>query len=54
MIPHQRDKGNEANPERFEMIKKTSSTMQNDGLNNLDYDVSFVALNKLSIRLRLC
>ena len=54
MIPHQRDKGNEANPERFEMIKKTSSTMQNDGLNNLNYDVSYVALNNVPTQLRLC
>ena len=47
MITHERDKGNEANPQRFELIKKTRKTMQNDGLNNLDYDVISKEINPL-------
>ena len=47
MITHERDKGNEANPQRFDLIKKTQKTMQNDGLNNLDYDVISKEINPL-------
>nr|CAB3224891.1 beta-1,4-galactosyltransferase 2 [Phallusia mammillata] len=39
MISHQRERGNEANPERFKMIQKTHQTMNQDGLNTLKYQV---------------
>ena len=41
MISHKREVGNEANPHRFDMIKKTPLTMSRDGLNSLKYDVSW-------------
>ena len=40
MISHKREKGNEENPQRFDLIRKTHLTMNNDGLNSLKYDVS--------------
>ena len=41
MIHHNRDLGNEANPERFKLIRKTHITMKKDGLNSLKYNVNF-------------
>uniref|UniRef100_H2ZBZ8 Beta-1,4-galactosyltransferase n=1 Tax=Ciona savignyi TaxID=51511 RepID=H2ZBZ8_CIOSA len=37
MISHAREKGNEPNPKRFDMIRQTASTMKTDGLNSLSY-----------------
>lgn len=45
MISHQREKGNEANPDRFKMIQKTRQTMEKDGLNMLKYNVIVLLLN---------
>ncbi|XP_019899304.1 beta-1,4-galactosyltransferase 1-like [Esox lucius] len=39
MIPHTRDKNNEDNPHRFERIAHTLTTMDEDGLNSLEYKV---------------
>ncbi|CAK8674838.1 beta-1,4-galactosyltransferase 4-like [Clavelina lepadiformis] len=39
MISHQREKGNEVNPQRFDLIRKTGSTMATDGLSSLKYKV---------------
>ncbi|XP_039251674.2 beta-1,4-galactosyltransferase 2-like [Styela clava] len=39
MITHKHEKGNEANPRRFEMIRKTRLTYQKDGLNSIQYKV---------------
>ncbi|XP_060708701.1 beta-1,4-galactosyltransferase 3-like [Hemiscyllium ocellatum] len=37
MVKHSRDKGNEENPKRWNLLTKTSSTWKQTGLNNLDY-----------------
>nr|XP_002130226.1 beta-1,4-galactosyltransferase 2 [Ciona intestinalis] len=47
MITHQREKGNEPNPKRFDQIRRTKDTMANDGLNTLEYKVVSKQKNKL-------
>ncbi|XP_043936446.1 beta-1,4-galactosyltransferase 3-like [Protopterus annectens] len=37
MISHKRDKGNEKNPERFQLLKNATLRWEEDGLNNLEY-----------------
>jgi len=37
MVKHQRDKGNEVNPQRFALLNKVKSRYLTDGLNNLKY-----------------
>lgn len=39
MITHKHEKGNEANPKRFEMIRKTRQTFEKDGINSIKYKV---------------
>ena len=38
-IPHERDKHNEPNPERFDLLARTRWTMKTDGINSLSYKV---------------
>lgn len=37
MIKHERDKGNEKNPERYKLLKNATSRWEDDGLNDLEY-----------------
>ena len=39
MISHQRETGNEPNPQRFDMIRFTNRNWKKDGLNSLEYKV---------------
>ncbi|CAK6964266.1 beta-1%2C4-galactosyltransferase 3 [Scomber scombrus] len=39
MIKHKRDKGNDVNPKRFNMLAKTRQTWKRDGMNTVDYEV---------------
>ncbi|KAL1023684.1 hypothetical protein UPYG_G00044540 [Umbra pygmaea] len=47
MIPHKRDKHNEANPHRFRRVSDTFLMMNRDGLNSLNYKVVSVQKNFL-------
>ncbi|XP_030061899.1 beta-1,4-galactosyltransferase 2 [Microcaecilia unicolor] len=47
MIKHERDKHNEANPQRFTKIQNTKMTMKRDGINSLQYHVINVAKHPL-------
>ncbi|XP_069387298.1 beta-1,4-galactosyltransferase 1 [Paralichthys olivaceus] len=47
MIRHERDKQNEANPQRFNRIAHTRETMHKDGINSLSYKV--VKLDKFDL-----
>ncbi|XP_076822757.1 beta-1,4-galactosyltransferase 4-like [Clavelina lepadiformis] len=38
-LPHQRDKGNPLNPNRFRLLHTTASRMKTDGLNSVKYEV---------------
>lgn len=39
MIKHKGDRGNEQNPRRFDLLKRTRLNWRSDGLNSLTYDL---------------
>ncbi|XP_067950193.1 beta-1,4-galactosyltransferase 4-like [Watersipora subatra] len=53
MIQHLSDSGNEANPQRFEMLKHTAARQNRDGLNSLIYSLSSVEELKLYTRINV-
>lgn len=47
MVKHQRDKGNEINPQRFDLLNRVNSRYRTDGLNNLQYKIVQKDVNPL-------
>ncbi|XP_076456736.1 beta-1,4-galactosyltransferase 2-like [Babylonia areolata] len=53
MFRHGRDRGNEANPFRFHMLKTARQRMQKDGLTSLSYSITSVHLGRLYTWIRV-